>query len=341
MATSGLSFKLFFLSMMGCVPLMLSYQSFQQRQLPLGVMGPESFTFDCDGEGPYTGVADGRIFKWEGYRSSWREFATTSPRRVSDRCDCLNDPDLEPICGRPLGVKFDNVQCELYVADAYFGLMRVPRNGGLAVAVVTAAEGVPFRFTNSLDIDQENSIVYFTDSSMRFQRRDHFNLSQSDDNTARFMKFDIKTGEVTVLLRGLYFANGVALSIDKTYVLIAETSKFHIRRYWLQGPKANTSEVFARLPGTPDNIIRNSRGDFWVALNNGRTGPLFWGEIIGVRLDGEGKVLQTLQGDGFMGSTSEVNENRGTLFVGSIAMSYVAIQNISYFNTDFRAAAKI
>ena len=43
--------------------------------------GPESFTFDCKGEGPYTGVSDGRIFKYEGYKKGWVEFAVTTPNR--------------------------------------------------------------------------------------------------------------------------------------------------------------------------------------------------------------------------------------------------------------------
>jgi len=31
-----------------------------------GATGPESLAFDPDGEGPYTGVSDGRIMKWRG-----------------------------------------------------------------------------------------------------------------------------------------------------------------------------------------------------------------------------------------------------------------------------------
>lgn len=42
-------------------------------------VGPESLVFDPNGEGPYTGVADGRILKWNG--GEWVEFAVTSPKR--------------------------------------------------------------------------------------------------------------------------------------------------------------------------------------------------------------------------------------------------------------------
>lgn len=81
------------------------------------------------------------------------------------------------------------------------------------------------------------------------------------------MEYDPKSKKVTVLLRGLFFANGVALSKDKTFLLVAATSKGRVLRYWLQGPKRGRCEVFAQLPGFPDNVSRSSKGEFWVALN--------------------------------------------------------------------------
>lgn len=42
-------------------------------------VGPESLVFDPSGGGPYTGVADGRILKWDG--GDWVEFAVTSTQR--------------------------------------------------------------------------------------------------------------------------------------------------------------------------------------------------------------------------------------------------------------------
>ena len=79
--------------------------------------------------------------------------------------------ETEPICGRPLGLKFNPTSCDLYIADAYFGLLIVGPNGGVAQPIATSADGVPFRFTNALDIDTQTGMVYFTDSSTVFQRR--------------------------------------------------------------------------------------------------------------------------------------------------------------------------
>jgi sugar lactone lactonase YvrE len=59
----------------------------------------------------------------------------------------------------------------MYIADAYLGLMRVGRRGGLAEVVATEAAGVPFNFLNGVDVDQETGDVYFTDSSTAYQRR--------------------------------------------------------------------------------------------------------------------------------------------------------------------------
>lgn len=76
----------------------------------------------------------------------------------------------EHICGRPLGLRFDKKTGNLYIADAYFGLMKVGPEGGLATSLSTEAEGVPFKFINDLDLDDEGN-VYFTDSSTKYHRR--------------------------------------------------------------------------------------------------------------------------------------------------------------------------
>ncbi|KAK3002348.1 hypothetical protein RJ639_021363 [Escallonia herrerae] len=134
----------------------------------VGAVGPESFAFDPSGDGPYSGVSDGRIIKWQEHERRWIDFAVTSPVRGG----CDGSRGTEHICGRPLGLAFDENTGDLYIADAYLGLLVVGGYGGLATKVVTQAQGVPFRFTNSLDIHPSNGVVYFTDSSSRYQRRD-------------------------------------------------------------------------------------------------------------------------------------------------------------------------
>jgi sugar lactone lactonase YvrE len=48
------------------------------------------------------------------------------------------------------------------------GLMRVGPAGGVAEVVAVEAGGVPFNFTNGVDIDQATGDVYFTDSSTSY-----------------------------------------------------------------------------------------------------------------------------------------------------------------------------
>lgn len=52
-------------------------------------------------------------------------------------------------------------------------MLKVGPEGGLATPVTTEAEGIPLKFTNDLDIDEDGSI-YFTDSSTNYQRRYFF-----------------------------------------------------------------------------------------------------------------------------------------------------------------------
>lgn len=90
------------------------------------------------------------------------------PRKL---CDGSTNPTNEPICGRPLGLKFNPKTCDLYIADAYFGLLKTGPNGGKPEVLASSLGGVPFMFTNALDVDEETGIVYFTDTSTVFQRR--------------------------------------------------------------------------------------------------------------------------------------------------------------------------
>ena len=90
--------------------------------------------------------------------------------RIPKFCDGLVNPVMEQLCGRPLGLKFNEATCELYIVDAYYGLMVVGRNGGVAKQFTISNEGVPFQFPNALDIDQNTGVVYFTDTNTIFQR---------------------------------------------------------------------------------------------------------------------------------------------------------------------------
>lgn len=53
-----------------------------------------------------------------------------------------------------------------------------------------------------------------------------------------------------VLLDNLWFPNGVAISPDNQFVVVLETFRLRLLKYYIDGPKKGKSEVFvAGLPG--------------------------------------------------------------------------------------------
>ncbi|KAI4386557.1 hypothetical protein MLD38_004483 [Melastoma candidum] len=331
-----------------------------------GAFGPESFAFDPSGGGPYTGLSDGRIVKWLANESRWSDFAFTSPER--QRCDdTKRDPWLtEDICGRPLGLCFNLTSGDLYIADAYMGLLVVGPGGGLPAVIANEIDGSTLLLPNSLEVESKSVVVYFTDSSTRYRRRDYMAAMLSGDRTGRLLKYERDGNNravMTVLLEGIGFANGVAFSEDGDYLLVVETTACRILRYWLKPPKAGNVEVFAQLAGFPDNIKRSPRGGYWVGMFTRRTWLLRWilsdprigralleilpmdvirkveaaytrwrGRGVAVRLSEEGGVAETLD-KAVVGMTwesiSEVEERDGVLWIGSVTMPFAGVYNIT------------
>ncbi|KAJ4836100.1 hypothetical protein Tsubulata_004201 [Turnera subulata] len=327
-------------------------------------IGPESFAFDPLGGGPYTGVSDGRILKWQESERRWIDFAVTSPNR--DACQGRRNGQhhlTEHICGRPLGLQFNkNNTGDLYIADAYMGLLVVGPEGGVAKAVATHHQHIPLRFTNSLDIDPSTGVVYFTDSSSQFPRSKYLSVILSGDTSGRLLRYDPASKETTLLVDNLSFPNGVALSKDGEFILFAETAKCRVLRYWIKTSKAGTLEVFSQLPGFPDNVKRSPREGYWVGIYSKRVKLVQWiisrpwiGNILlnklpfdvmkvhsiwsrqrrsgmAVRLNENGDILESFGGeDGNRWiSVSEVLEKDGKLWIGTINLPFAVRFNINF-----------
>lgn len=166
--------------------------------------------------------------------------------------------------GRPLGNKLLS-DGRLIVADADKGLLEIGRKGEIKV-LTTEADGIPFRFTDDLDVAKDGT-VYFSDASDKYGSQEYlYDLMEARPN-GRLLRYDPSTGRTEVLLKELYFANGVALSQNEDFVLVNETYRYRIRRYWLKGPKAGQNDFFIEnLPGFPDNISSDGNGTFYLAL---------------------------------------------------------------------------
>ena len=62
-------------------------------------------------------------------------------------------------------------------------------------------------------------VVYFSDASSKFQQNEYALDLLEGRPWGRLLVFDPVTGKTEVLLDGLYFANGVALSAKEDFVL--------------------------------------------------------------------------------------------------------------------------
>ncbi|KAF8730185.1 hypothetical protein HU200_017158 [Digitaria exilis] len=283
---------------------------------------------DGDGAGPYSGVSDGRVLKWNGPVRGWTTYAY-GPGYDARACTASRTRPAEVTesrCGRPLGLRFHDGSGNLYIADAYKGLMRVAPGGGKATVLVNKVDGVPLRFTNGVDVDQVTGEVFFTDSSMNYRRSQHERVTATGDSTGRLMKYDPKTNNVTVLQSSITYPNGVAISADRTHLVVALTGPCKLMRYWIKGTKAGTSEQFADLPGYPDNVRTDLKGGFWVALHREKLElPFGYNHLLAVRINANGKMVEFMRGPKSVRPTEVMEREGGKLYMDSVELPYVAI----------------
>ena len=55
--------------------------------------------------------------------------------------------------------------------------------------------------------------------------------------TGRLLSYSTKTGKTHVLAEDFWYANGVAVAPDQSFVAVAETNTMTVHKYWLSGPQ--------------------------------------------------------------------------------------------------------
>jgi len=285
------------------------------------VEGPEATAIDAAGR-VYTGARDGRILRLEPGSRSFQLHARTG--------------------GRPLGLAVAS-DGGLVVADAEKGLLRVSPGGEVQV-LASGQGGLPFRLADDVVLAKDGT-AYFTDASSRFGPGGEREDVLEHAGRGRLLAWRPATGAVDLLLSGLQFANGVALSEDESFLLVNETGAYRIVRYWLTGPRRGSSEPFLEnLPGLPDNLTwSHERRAFWVALFSPRVPALdllaphpwlrkvvqrlpLWIQpqpqrrALALAVDEQGRVVEWMEdaSDHAYAPVTSVRERDGTLWLGSL-----------------------
>lgn len=296
--------------------------------------GPEDVAIVTEGPGVgiYCGTEDGVIWRFG--------MDGAGPERVAE------------VAGRPLGIEV-LADDALIVCVADVGLVRVGLAAGDVDVLVEQVEGQPLVVTNNATVHPDGRI-FFTDSSARHPLARYEDDLLEHAGTGRLCVLT-PSGDTSVVLGGLQFANGVTLHPETGDVLVAETGSYRIRRVTVDGPEAGRTEVFAdNLPGFPDNLSTGPLGIVWVGLASPRqarvdrlaTMPGFvkhavlrlpqalkpsagsYGFVVG--LDGDGRVVANLQDpDGDVARVvTGMREHDGRLYVGSLKARWLVVLDL-------------
>jgi sugar lactone lactonase YvrE len=308
-------------------------------QRPLSVapeVGPEHIEFGPDGK-LYTGVLSGAVLKMNPDGTGVETVVNTG--------------------GRPLGLDFDGAG-NLVVADAMKGLLLVGADGSVTVLADRFGDD-PIRYADAVTVATDGR-MFFTDASRRFSPVElgTFEAALLDvmehSCTGRVLEYRPDTRQVRLVIGGLCFPNGVALSGDETRVFIAETGEYRVwkvdvaaegldaRAVARDGGHPQARVILDDLPGFPDNLTRSAEGRLWTGFTKPRS-PVIddladnpWLRSMSLRLpksmwpvppayghviafDEDGRVVADLQDPaGRIPETSGVTEYQGDLYVQSL-----------------------
>lgn len=141
----------------------------------------------------------------------------------------------DPACGRPFGLRMKANTKFLYVADTFYGLIKINVDQKTKEIILNSNDtrfgNKPLKCAEDLDIDGDD--IYFVDST------DKHNLNEAIEDiifmypSGRVFRYNEKNGELDLVLDQLYYPNGIQLTPKKDALLINEFSKARILKYFL------------------------------------------------------------------------------------------------------------
>ena len=149
---------------------------------------------------------------------------------------------------------------------------------------MTDANSRPLAFCNDVTVSKDGNRFYISEpfpyegASMGGGA---FGEAVTLGNNGRLWNFDRETGTVALVAQNYNFIDGVLL--DETEedleqsILVTETTKFRILRFYLRGEKAGQDEiVWEFLPGLADALERDAKGNIWVGIIKTRSPLMTW-----------------------------------------------------------------
>ncbi|KAJ8449061.1 hypothetical protein Cgig2_004116 [Carnegiea gigantea] len=213
------------------------------------MLGPEDIAFEPESGVIYTGCADGWV------------------KRVKVN-DSVSDSVVENWVytgGRPLGLVL-GLNNEVIVADAFKGLLNLSRNGNMEL-LTDEVEGRKLKFADGVDVAKDG-MIYFTEASYKYDLSGFIWDVFEGKPHGSLMSFDPTTRRTKVLVRNLYFPNGVQVSPDQKSVIFCETVMRRCKKYIREGEREGSVDMFVdNLVGVPDNIRYDGEEHYWIAFS--------------------------------------------------------------------------
>jgi gluconolactonase len=171
---------------------------------------------------------------------------------------------------RANGLKVDR-QGRLLASDCTLGrLLRIAADGGKVEVLADSWEGQRFKSINDVALDLEGN-VFLTDCAE----------ATAENPIGAVYRYDIRTGKVSRIDRGLAFPNGLAVTPDQKHLCVGESQQYRVLIYDLspEGVASNRRTLIDLPRQTqgqiiggkfdPDGMVFDKAGRLYVATWEG------------------------------------------------------------------------